>query len=87
LQTTFATQLFNSGEVSETINKYKISTVVVSLVIYFTASMLVWLADKIGTWREQIADHVLSIWKDFVKKVKGGKGEARNYGKKADGGV
>jgi hypothetical protein len=49
--------------------------------------MLVWLADKIGTWREQITDHVLSIWKDFIKKVKDGKGEARNDRKKVDGGV
>ena len=65
-QTIFATQLFNADEVSKTVKKYMISTIVVSLDTYLIASILVWSADKIGRWYRLISGHVVSAWTDLV---------------------
>ncbi|PMD29344.1 hypothetical protein L207DRAFT_240150 [Hyaloscypha variabilis F] len=85
--TIFATQLFNADEVSKTINKYKISTVVVSLITYLIASLLVWSADKIGKWCEKISRYFSSISKDLVKNVKEFKMRNSNDSKKGVGQV
>ena len=79
--------MFNADEVSKTINKYKISTVVVSLITYLIASLLVWSADKIGRWRGQISRYFSSISKDLVKNVKEFKMRNSNDSKKEVGQV
>jgi hypothetical protein len=46
-QAVFGTDLFNSGDTTETVDKFKISTIAVSMSIYAFALPLICLADKL----------------------------------------
>jgi len=47
IATIFGTQMFNDAELASTINKFKITTVVVSITTFFVAFILVLLAGRI----------------------------------------
>lgn len=43
----FGTDLFNSEDTAETVDRFKISTIAISLSTYVFALLLIWLADKL----------------------------------------
>ncbi|KAM7208191.1 hypothetical protein V8F20_001471 [Naviculisporaceae sp. PSN 640] len=49
--TVFGTDLFNSEDTDDTINKFKFITVGISLITYLVALLLVWLVDRTNTIR------------------------------------
>ncbi|KAK0652517.1 hypothetical protein B0T16DRAFT_387769 [Cercophora newfieldiana] len=66
----FGTELFTSEDVTETIGRFKTSTVVVSITTYVLALLLIWLADRLEyprTMLRQIKEWCDNLMRSMVR--------------------